>query len=94
MHSTHQTSSIVCAPFLRPDSAVSPPQNRIDGHVTSPIAQPATNRGTVVARAGARSARARSLDDPANTIHSMKRFMGRSLSDVDAESLQREVVAP
>jgi len=36
-----------------------------------------------------RSARARSLDDPAHTIHSVKRFMGRSLSDVDEEVLAR-----
>ncbi|MEO0663455.1 MAG: Hsp70 family protein, partial [Planctomycetota bacterium] len=36
-----------------------------------------------------RSARARSLDDPAHTIHSVKRFMGRSLSDVDAADLAR-----
>ena len=36
-----------------------------------------------------RSARARSLDDPAHTVHSVKRFMGRSLSDIDAADLAR-----
>ena len=36
-----------------------------------------------------RSARARSLDDPAHTVHSVKRFMGRSLSDIDDADLAR-----
>ena len=36
-----------------------------------------------------RAAKARALDDPAHTIHSVKRFMGRSLSDVDEEDIQR-----
>lgn len=36
-----------------------------------------------------RSARARSLDDPAHTVHSVKRFMGRSLSDLDNADLER-----
>lgn len=36
-----------------------------------------------------RSARARSLDDPEHTIHSVKRFMGRSLSDIDQADLDR-----
>ena len=36
-----------------------------------------------------RSARARSLDDPEHTIHSIKRFMGRSLSDVDPRDIAR-----
>ncbi|MEM1448512.1 MAG: Fe-S protein assembly chaperone HscA [Planctomycetota bacterium] len=36
-----------------------------------------------------RSARARALEEPASTVHSVKRFMGRSLSDVDDEVLRR-----
>ncbi|QDV08801.1 Chaperone protein HscA [Planctomycetes bacterium Poly30] len=36
-----------------------------------------------------RSARARSLEDPEHTIHSVKRFMGRSLSDIDQADLDR-----
>lgn len=44
------------------------------------------NDGTAIV---GRSARARSLDDPAHTIHSVKRFMGQSLSDVTEEDLAR-----
>ncbi|MFT7169811.1 MAG: molecular chaperone DnaK [Paracoccaceae bacterium] len=36
-----------------------------------------------------RSARARSLDDPEHTIHSIKRFMGRSLNEIDVADLER-----
>ncbi|MEE2941333.1 MAG: Fe-S protein assembly chaperone HscA [Planctomycetota bacterium] len=36
-----------------------------------------------------RSARARSLDDPAHTVHSVKRFMGRSLADIEEADLAR-----
>ncbi|MEM9800980.1 MAG: Fe-S protein assembly chaperone HscA [Planctomycetota bacterium] len=36
-----------------------------------------------------RSARARSLDDPEHTVHSVKRFMGQSLDEVDEAILAR-----
>lgn len=36
-----------------------------------------------------RSARARSLDDPAHTVHSIKRFMGRSLAEIDDVDIAR-----
>lgn len=44
------------------------------------------NDGTAIV---GRTARAQSLDDPEHTIHSVKRFMGRSLSDVDRADLDR-----
>jgi Fe-S protein assembly chaperone HscA len=36
-----------------------------------------------------RTARARSMDDPAHTVHSIKRFMGRSLGELDKAVLGR-----
>ncbi|MGB0332629.1 MAG: Hsp70 family protein, partial [Planctomycetota bacterium] len=36
-----------------------------------------------------RTARARSMDDPAHTVHSIKRFMGRSLGELDEAVLGR-----
>lgn len=44
------------------------------------------NDGTAIV---GRTARAQALDDPEHTIHSVKRFMGRSLSDVDRADLDR-----
>ncbi|MGD2018926.1 MAG: Hsp70 family protein, partial [Planctomycetota bacterium] len=45
-----------------------------------------SDEGTAVV---GRSARARSMDDPARTVHSIKRFMGRSLGELDEAVLGR-----
>ena len=45
-----------------------------------------SDEGTAVV---GRAARARSMDDPSRTVHSIKRFMGRSLDELDDAVLQR-----
>jgi len=60
---------------------------RIDGEAALiPSVVHVKDDGTAIV---GRSARARSLDDPAHTVHSIKRFMGRSLSEIDDVDIQR-----